>query len=82
MVARTVYALATIAAILAVLRWAARRFAGGHLVLRPRSRRLVEVQEFVALPHDAAVVVVRVGERRVVVAVGRGSVSALCELSE
>ncbi len=73
--ARAVYALIAVAAVLAALRFALARF--GAVRVRFGRSRLTEVVETIALPYDAAIAVVRIGNERHVVAVGRGTVVAL-----
>jgi len=73
--ARAVYAVLAVAAVLAALRFALGRFGAARL--RFGRARLTEVVETIALPYDAAIAVVRVGAERHVVAVGRGTVVAL-----
>ena len=74
-IARAVYALLAVAAVLAALRFVLARFGGARL--RFGRGRIVELVDAIALPHDAAVAVVRVGRERHVVAIGRGAVAPL-----
>jgi flagellar biogenesis protein FliO len=73
--ARAVYAVLAVAAVLVGLRFALARL--GAVRVRFGRPRLIELIETVALPYDAAIAVVRVGRDRHVVAVGRGTVVAL-----
>ncbi len=73
--ARAVYAVLAVAAVMVALRFALARL--GAVRLRFGRARLIELVETVALPYDAAIAVVRVGTQRHVVAVGRGTVVAL-----
>ncbi len=72
---RAVYAVLATGAVLVALRFALARFA----VARGRfgRARALEVVETLALPHDAALAIVRVGSRHYVVGVGRGTIVAL-----
>jgi flagellar biogenesis protein FliO len=74
-IARAAYALLAVAAMLVALRFVLARFGGARL--RFGSRRMVELVDAIALPHDAAVAVVRVGRTLHVLAVARGAIAPL-----
>lgn len=77
--ARAVYAVLAIAALLVALRFALAHVAA---VRRRLGRtRLVDVIEVAALPHDAALAVVRVGSRHHVVAIGKGAIATIATLT-